>query len=140
MSLCFLSLFSKVSYFFFFLIKFMGHSINQIVKLCIFFFPRSGKKKYKGVFFFFLEKVHEPFIQDLVGFYLFFLKVVCVFFFPTFLGVFCVFFFSCKSSHFIHTIHLEAVFFFFGRWKKKYSFFIHSIDFPQNVKKMNFYR
>ena len=63
---------------FFFLIKFMGHSFNQIVKLCIFFFP---------------EKVHEAFIQDLVGFSLFFLKVGCVFFFHIFGCFLCVFFF-----------------------------------------------
>ena len=107
------------------------HSISKLY----FFFPRSEKKKkYKGVFFFFPEKVHEAFIQDVVGFSFFSLKVGCVFFFPNFCVFFLCFFFSCKSSHAIHSFDLEAVF-FFRRWKKKYSFFIHSIDFASKCEK-----
>ena len=93
------------------------------------------KKKIQGCIFFSPEKVHEAFIQDVVGFSLFFLKVGCVFFFPSFCVFFLCFFFSCKSSHAIHSIDLEAVFFFFRRWKKKYSFFIHSINFASKCEK-----
>ena len=117
----------------------MGHSFNQIVKLCIFFF-REAEKKDKGVFFFFPEKVHEAFIQDLVGFSLFFLKVGCVFFFPHFWVFFVCFFFPVKVHIAIHSFNLEAVFFFSSLEKKNTAFsFIQSI-FPQSVKKMNFYR
>ena len=42
-------------YRFFFLIKFMGHSFIQIVKLCIFFF-REAEKKNTRVYFFFPRK------------------------------------------------------------------------------------
>ena len=111
---------SKGIVFFFILNKFMGHSFNQIVKLC------------KGCIFFSLEKVHEPFIQDLVGFSLLLIGVLC-FFFSHFLVFFWFFFFSCKSSQIIHSLDLEVVF-FFRRWKKNIAFsFIQSI-FPQNVK------
>ena len=72
----------------------------------VYFFFREAEKKIPG-------KVHEPFIQDLVGFSLFFYESVVCFFFSKFMCVFCVFFFSCKSSHAIHSIDLEAVFFFF---------------------------
>ena len=41
--------FTKVPYFFIFADMDVGHSFIQIQKSC--FFPRSGKKKYKGVFF-----------------------------------------------------------------------------------------
>ena len=63
--------------YFFSLIKFMGHSFIQIVKQGCIFLP---------------GKVHELFIQDLVGFSFFYLKVGCIFF-STFLGFLCVFFF-----------------------------------------------
>ena len=118
----------------------MGQSINQIEKFCLFFFLRSGKKKIQGCIFFFPEKVHEPFIQDLVGFSLFFYESVVCFFFSKFLCVFCVFFFSCKSSHSIHSIDLEAVFFFLSLEKKNTAFLIIQSIFPQNVEEMNFNR
>ena len=59
-----------------------------------------------------------------------------MFFFSTFLGVFCVcFFFPVKVHIAIHSFNLEAVFFFFVARKKKYSFFIHSIDFSPKCEK-----
>ena len=104
------------------------------MKYTVFFFREAGKKN-KRVYFFFPGKVHEPFIQDLVGFSLFFYESVVCFFFPNFCVFFVCFFFSCKSSHSIHSIDLEAVFFFFVAGKKKYSFFNHSIDFPPKCGK-----
>ena len=129
----------KVSYFFF--TEKVGGSINQSnPKILCFFFPRSGKKKIQGCIFFFPEKVHEAFIQDLVGFSFFFLKVGCVFFFHIFVCFFCVFFFPVKvHMPFIHSI--SKLYFFFSSLEKKNTAFsfIQSI-LPQNVKKMNFYR
>ena len=107
---------------------------NDPQKQVLLFFSAKRKKKIQGCIFFFPEKVHEAFIQDLVGFSLFFLKVGCVFFFPHFC-VFFLCFFSCKSSHAIHSFDLEAVFFFFVAGQKKYSFFIHSIDFASKCEK-----
>ena len=124
---------SKVSYFF---PEKVGGSINQSnPKILCFFFSAKRKKKYKGVFFF-PEKVHEAFIQDLVGFSLFFLKVGCVFFFHIF-GCFLCIFFSCKSSHAIHSFDLEAVFFFSSR-KKKQLFYSFNRFCPKMWKKWTF--
>ena len=123
----------KVSYFFF-PEKVHGPFIHSNRKI-VFFFSREAEKKNTRVYFFFPEKVHEAFIQDVVGFSFFSLKVGCVFFFPNFCVFFLCFFFSCKSSHAIHSIDLEAVFFFFVAGKKKYSFFIHSIDFASKCEK-----
>ena len=109
---------AKVPYFFFSLKKFVGHSINQNPKLCI-FFSKIRKKKIQsakvglGPFFFF---------QKL---YLFF---VCVFF-------------SCKSSQ-CHSFNRSKIcIFFFCRWKKKNTAFsFNQSIFPKNVQNMNFFR
>ena len=97
----------------------------------MFFFSRSKKKR---VYFFLLGKLHEPFIQDLVGFSLFYVSVGCIFFLHLCVFFLCVFFF-CKSSHVNHSFDLDAVFFFPSPEKKKHSIFIHSIDFVQKCIK-----
>ena len=118
--------------------------VNQSIKsknFVFFFFREAEKKKYKGVFFFFPEKVHEPFIQDLVGFSLFFNESVVCFFFSKFLFVFCVFFFFLVKVHipFIQSIS-KLYFFFLSLEKKNTAFLIIQSIFPQNVEKMNFNR
>ena len=113
---------AKVSYFFF-LIKFMGHSFNQIVKLCIFF---------KGVFFSQKKFMRHSFRIWWVFLY-FFLKVGCVFFSSHFWVFFVCFFLPVKvHMPFIHSI---SGLYFFSVAGKKYSFFIHLIDFSAKCGK-----
>ena len=121
---------------FFFLIKFMGHSFNQIVKLCIFFFREAEKKNTRG-YFFFPRKSSWGIHSGSGGFFFIFFESGVCFFFSTFFGFFFVFF-SCKSSHVIHSFDLEAAF-FFRRWKKKIQLF-HSFNrfFPKMFKKWTF--
>ena len=70
----------------------------------VFFFPRSGKKKY-SLFFFFPGKVHRSFIRSFDEFLFFLIKDGCVFFFRNFVVFFCVFFFPGKvHKSFIHSI------------------------------------
>ena len=130
----------KVSYFFFFLIKFMGHSINQIVKLCIFFFPRSGKKKIQGCIFFFPRKSSWAIHSGFGGFLFIFFESCLCFFFSNIFGCFlCVFFFPVK----VHMSFIQSIsglyFFFFVAGKKKIQLF-HSINrfFPKMWKKWTF--
>ena len=108
--------------------------VNQSIKSqnFVFFFPRSGKKKYKGVFFF-PRKSSWGIHSGCGGFFFIFFESGVCFFSPIFVCFFCVFF-SCKSSHAIHSFDLEAVF-FFSSLEKKYSFFIHSIDFASKCEK-----
>ena len=132
-----LLIYDKGIVFFFFLIKFMGHSFNQIVKLC-FFFSRSGKKKYEGAFFFSQKKFMRHSFR-IWWVFLFFLKVGCVFFFSTFWVFFVCFFFSCKSSHCHSFIQSRGCIFFFLSLEKKIQLF-HSFNrfFPKVWKKWTF--
>ena len=100
---------TKVSYFFFYAEKFVGHSFIQIRKSC-FFFPKTREKKTSW-FFDFSRKIPEIFL----------------------------FFFFCsrKSSSAIHSFDFKAVFFFWAR-KKKARFSLNQSILPKKVQKMNF--
>ena len=119
----------------------MGHSINQIVKLCIFFFPRSGKKKIQGCIFFFPRKSSWAIHSGFGGFLFIFFESCLCFFFSNIFGCFlCVFFFPVK----VHMSFIQSIsglyFFFSSLEKKNTAFSFNQSIFPQNVKKMNFYR
>ena len=90
------------------------------------------RKKKQGCIFFSQENFISHSFRIWWVFLFFFLKMG-MFWFSTFFYVFSVFF-SCKSSQVIHSFDLEAVFFFSVNGKK-YSFFIHSIDFPPKFVK-----
>ena len=52
---------------------------------------------------------------------------------------FFVFFFSQKKLKLTHSLVSKVCIFFFGRWKKKYSVFTHSLDFEQKCHKSVLY-
>ena len=103
----------------------------------VFFFPRSGKKKY-NLFFFFPRKSSFAIHSKSGGVSIILLKSKLCFFFSAFLGVFSVFFFSWKSSH-VHSFIRSQCFFFRSQKKKTAFSFVQSI-FSKSVYKMNFFR
>ena len=102
----------------------------------VFIFVRFffSAKKNTTCFFSFPRKSSFAIHSKSGGVSIILLKSKLCFFFSAFLGVFSVFFFPGKVHMFIHSFDLKAVF-FFRHWKKKNSFFIHSIDFCQKCVK-----
>ena len=121
---------AKGTVFFYFPGKVHGSFIHSKPKI-VFFFPRSGKKKYKLVFFSWKSSyaIHSKFH----GFNVIFNKMG--FFFPEILAFFLFFFLEKFTCSFIHSI---SELFFFPVSEKKQLFHSFNRFCPKMCKKWTF--
>ena len=143
---------SKAPYFFISAEKLMLTHSLKFWNICIFFFPKRGKKKIQ-LYFFFPGKVYVPLtrlfwrsLYKKIGGKQYFFRIAifnpilrCIFFFPEICIFFPCIFFSWKSLSLTHSLISNVCIFLFPvSEKKKYSVFTHSLDFVKNVTKINF--